>query len=61
MNHITKISAALAYFLLPFVALAHEGEEITTNLSEADWVGPLAAAVIIVAVVVIARVIKKNN
>lgn len=53
--------AAFAYFLLPFAALAHEGEEAVTNLSEADWVGPLAALIIIIAVAVIARAIKKNN
>lgn len=63
MSHkITGAIVALAYFLLPFAAaLAHEGEENITVLSEADWVGPLAALVIIAAAVAAARTIKKKR
>lgn len=77
MNSVTKIkstlaqtlsrafiaaSSALAYFFLPFAAaLAHEREETTTVLSEADWIGPLAALAIISVALAAAKTIKNKR
>lgn len=51
----------ITYFLLSSVTVfAHEGEENITVISEADWVGPLIAVLIIIVAVVIAKTIKRN-
>lgn len=52
----------IAYFLLSFtIVFANGGEEHSTVISEADWIGPLIAVLIIVLAVVIARKIKKSR
>ena len=52
----------IAYFLLSFIiVLATGGEENITIISEADWIGPLVAVLIIVLAVVVAKKIKKNR
>ena len=56
------IVATIAYFLLSSVTVfAHEGEENITVISEADWMGPLVAALIIIAAIVMAGIIKKSR
>lgn len=51
----------ITYFFLSFSSVfAHDGEENITIVSEADWVGPLIAVLIIVVAVAIAKIIKKN-
>ena len=52
----------IAYFLLSFIIVfATGGEENITIISEADWIGPLVAVLIIVLAVVVAKKIKKNR
>jgi hypothetical protein len=48
------------FLLSSVVVFAHEGEAGITVVSEADWIGPLVAVLIIVVTVVIAKVIKKS-
>jgi len=57
---LTIISAAYFLTLIPTV-FAHEGESYITVVSEADWVGPMVAVLIIVAAIVIAKIIKKDR
>lgn len=54
--------AIIVYFSLPLVTvLAHEGEENITIISDADWIGPLTAVLIIIIVLIIAKIIKKSR
>ncbi len=61
-NGVKLTILTIAYFLLSSATVfAHEGEENITVISEADWVGPLVAVLIIVATVVVAKIIKKGR
>ena len=52
---------ATALMSLPALALAHEEGSEVRGVYEADWVGPLAAILIITAVVLVAKEIKKSG
>lgn len=52
----------ITYFLLSYASVFADGAENNiTVISEADWVGPLTAILIIVAAMVVAKTIKKSR
>ena len=51
----------IIYFLSVSFVFANGGGAGITVISEADWIGPLTAILIIVATVVIAKTIKKKS
>lgn len=55
-----SIIIVIIYFLSTSFVFANGGEAGITVISEADWMGPFVAVLIIVATVVIAKTIKKR-
>lgn len=53
-------TAALLFIPLT-LAFAHEGETEITNLAEAEWIGPLAALLIIVSAIIIAHAMRARG
>lgn len=60
-NGVKLTIITIAYFLLSStIVFADVGEGGVTVISEADWVGPLVAVIIITVGIVIAKIIKKS-
>lgn len=54
--------ATISLLLLPLIKIfAHEEGAEVTNIAEVDWIGPLAAIVVIAGAIIIARIIRPRS